>query len=139
MALEAAIAACDGPPDECYYPHAIEHHGRRFELDYRPMISAMQADIDSRVPVGRIAARFHNTLAELLKAAALIARDLADLRKVVLSGGCFANRYLTDRLTEKLVQVGFEVYSHQAVPCNDGGVALGQAVHAAAVCSESGL
>jgi hydrogenase maturation protein HypF len=139
MALEAAIAACDGPPDECYYPHAIEHHGRRFELDYRPMISAMQADIDSRVPVGQIAARFHNTLAELLKAAALIARDLADLRKVVLSGGCFANRYLTDRLTEKLVQVGFEVYSHQAVPCNDGGIALGQAVHAASICSESGL
>lgn len=139
MALEAAIAMDDSGPDTSYYPHAVEHHGRRFELDYRPMISAMQADIDSRVPVGRIAARFHNTLAELLKAAALIARDLVDLRKVVLSGGCFANRYLTDRLTEKLEQVGFEVYSHQAVPCNDGGVALGQAVHAAGICAEARL
>ncbi len=129
MALEAAIAA-----DDSYYPHAVEHHGRRFELDYRPMISAMQADIDSRVAVGRIAARFHNTLAELLKAAALIVRDMTDLRKVVLSGGCFANRYLTDRLVGRLEQVGFAVYSHQVVPCNDGGVALGQAVHAAAVC-----
>jgi len=88
MALEAAIT-----PDDDYYPHAVEHHGRRFELDYRPIISAMQADIDSRVPVGRIAARFHNTLAEL----------------------------------------------HQVVPCNDGGIALGQAVHAAAItAAESG-
>ncbi len=95
----------------------------------------MQADIDSRVPVGRIAARFHNTVVELLKVAAVLARDMADVRKVVLSGGCFANRYLSDRLQDKLRQVGFEVYSHQAVPCNDGGVALGQAVHAAAVCS----
>ncbi len=128
MAFEAAIE-----PDEAYYPHAVEHHGRRFELDYRPMISAMQADIDSRVPVGRIAARFHNTLAELLKAAALIARDLTDLHKVVLSGGCFANRYLSEQLAGRLEQVGFEVYSHRVVPCNDGGVALGQAVHAAAV------
>lgn len=128
MALEAAIE-----PDEDHYPHAVQHYGRRFELDYRPMISAMLADMDSRVAVGRIAARFHNTLAELLKVAAVIARDLTDLRKVVLSGGCFANRYMTARLEENLRQVGFEVYSHQVVPCNDGGVALGQAVAAAAM------
>ncbi len=128
MALEAAIE-----PDDGYYPHAIQHYGRRFDLDYRPMISAMLADMESRVTVGRMAARFHNTLAELLKAAAVIARDLTDLRKVVLSGGCFANRYMTARLEEKLREVGFEVYSHRVVPCNDGGVALGQAVHAAAL------
>jgi len=128
MALEAAIE-----PDDAYYPHAVVHHGRRFELDCRPMISAILADIDSRVPVGRIAARFHNTLAELLKVATLIARDLTDLHKVVLSGGCFANRCLTVQLADRLREVGFDVYTHQVVPCNDGGIALGQAVHAAAV------
>jgi hydrogenase maturation protein HypF len=131
MALEAAIAA-----DEEFYPHAILHHGRRFELDYRPMIGAMKADIDSGAPVGKIAARFHNSVVELLKAGALAARGLTDLRKVVLSGGCFVNRYLTDRLVRGLEQAGFEVYTHHMVPCNDGGVALGQAVHAAAVTAD---
>ncbi len=100
------------------------------------MVDAMRADIDSGTAVGRIAARFHNTVAELLMAAALAARDLTDLRKVVLSGGCFVNRYLTDRLVRGLEQAGFEVYTHHMVPCNDGGVALGQAVHAAAVTTD---
>jgi len=131
MALEAAITA-----DEGHYPHPVLHHDGWFELDYRPMIGAMKADIDSQVPVGTIAARFHNSVAELLKAGTLAARGLTGLRKVVLSGGCFANRYLTDRLVCVLEQSGFEVYTHRIVPCGDGGVALGQAVHAAAITAD---
>jgi len=128
IALEAAIR-----PDEEYYPHAILHYGRRFELDWRPTISALLADLEGHLEVGRIAARFHNTVVELLKAAALIARDITDINKVVLSGGCFQNRYLTTRLCDKLRAVGFEVYTHRKVPCNDGGLSLGQAAVAAAL------
>jgi len=130
MALEAAIIE-----DDEHYPHAVLHFGRRFELDYRPSISAMVADLEAGLEAGRVAARFHNTVVELLKVAAVIARDLTDLSKVVLSGGCFVNRYLTERLRRKLESLGFEVYTHREVPCNDGGIALGQAAVAAALAN----
>jgi hydrogenase maturation protein HypF len=47
---------------------------------------------------------------------------------VVLSGGCFQNSYLVERAAPALEALGFSVYTHQRVPPNDGGIALGQAV-----------
>jgi len=129
MALEAIVAeGCDD-----YYPHAIEHHGRSFELDIRPMISAIVAETQMHREPEVVSARFHNTVVELLKAGALIARDVTELDEVVISGGCFANRYVTRRLCARLGQVGMRVWAHRHVPCNDGGIALGQAAVAAAV------
>jgi hydrogenase maturation protein HypF len=49
---------------------------------------------------------------------------------VVLSGGCFQNRYLTERAVRRLSAEGFRPYWHQRVPPNDGGIALGQVVAA---------
>jgi len=46
--------------------------------------------------------------------------------RVVLSGGCFQNRYLTERTVARLREAGFQPYWHQRVPPNDGGLALGQ-------------
>ena len=51
-------------------------------------------------------------------------------RRVVLSGGCFQNRYLTERTVQRLQAAGFRPYWHQRVPPNDGGIALGQIVAA---------
>jgi hydrogenase maturation protein HypF len=47
-------------------------------------------------------------------------------KNVVLSGGCFQNRYLTERMVSRLVGSGYRPYWHQRVPPNDGGIALGQ-------------
>jgi hydrogenase maturation protein HypF len=44
----------------------------------------------------------------------------------VLSGGCFQNRYLTERMVSHLRRAGYRPYWHQRVPPNDGGIALGQ-------------
>jgi hydrogenase maturation protein HypF len=49
-------------------------------------------------------------------------------KKIVLSGGVFQNRYLTERAAAVLESRGFVVYTHRQVPPNDGGIALGQAV-----------
>lgn len=78
-----------------------------------------------RAPAGGpVAALFHNALVEWIVE---VARS-SGVRQVVLSGGCFQNRYLTERAAGKLEALGFTVYTHQRVPANDGGIALGQAV-----------
>ena len=52
--------------------------------------------------------------------------------RVSLSGGCFQNRFLTERAAQRLRQAGFEVILHRLVPPNDGGISLGQIAVAAA-------
>jgi hydrogenase maturation protein HypF len=52
-------------------------------------------------------------------------------KKVVLSGGCFQNKYLTERSVTRLRSEGFEPYWHRRIPPNDGGLSLGQLFAAA--------
>ncbi len=92
--------------------------------DWGPLILAVLADKHAGVPVSAIAARFHNALAGWIEEAAVAAQ----IQNVVLSGGVFQNRYLTERAAGLLESRGFAVYTHQRVPPNDGGIALGQAV-----------
>jgi hydrogenase maturation protein HypF len=98
--------------------------------DWRPTILAVVADQHAGVAVPLIAARFHNALIDWI----LEVAGQAELKQVVLSGGVFQNRYLTERAAAELELRGFTVYTHQRVPPNDGGVALGQAVMAGAAC-----
>jgi hydrogenase maturation protein HypF len=58
--------------------------------DWSPMIEAILTDVQKGVPVGIISAKFHNALAEGIVAVA----KHAGQDRVVLSGGCFQNRYL---------------------------------------------
>jgi hydrogenase maturation protein HypF len=96
-------------------------------LDWAPMIEAVLADTKRGVPISAISARFHNALAESIVA---VARRVGQER-VALSGGCFQNRYLTERAVWGLRTAGFRAYWHQRVPPNDGGIALGQIIAAA--------
>jgi len=50
----------------------------------------------------------------------------AEQKTVILSGGCFQNAVLTAKSAHKLKIAGFEVYCHEKIPPNDGGLALGQ-------------
>ncbi len=95
-------------------------------LDWSAMISAILTEVTHGVPTGLISARFHNALAEAVVA---VARQIGEAR-VVLSGGCFQNCYLTERTVRRLQAAGFRPCWHQRVPPNDGGIALGQIVAA---------
>jgi hydrogenase maturation protein HypF len=96
-------------------------------IDWAPMIGEILIELRRGKSAGRISAKFHNTLAEVIVA---IAREIAQ-PKIVLTGGCFQNRYLLERSVLRLSQAGFRPYWHQRVPTNDGGIALGQVVAAA--------
>jgi hydrogenase maturation protein HypF len=92
--------------------------------DWGPLILAAMADKHAGVSVPLIAARFHNALVNWI----LDVAAQAGPKQIVLSGGVFQNRYLTERAAAALESRGFEVHTHQRVPPNDGGIALGQAV-----------
>jgi hydrogenase maturation protein HypF len=93
-------------------------------LDWSPMIREILSDVERAIPVGMISAKFHNALVEGIVAVA----GRAGQKRVVLSGGCFQNRYLTERAVQRLRSEGFRPYWHQRVPPNDGGIALGQVI-----------
>jgi hydrogenase maturation protein HypF len=90
--------------------------------------------------VGRpvIAARFHNGVAAAISRVCAELRDRSGLGTVALSGGVFQNLLLTERVAGQLAGRGFRVLVHHRVPCNDGGISLGQAVVAAARTAAAG-
>ncbi len=92
--------------------------------DWEPLVRAAAADARAGVGPALMAARFHNALAAWIAEVAL----QVGVPQVALSGGVFQNRYLTERAVVLLEELGFRVYTHQRVPPNDGGIALGQAV-----------
>ncbi len=91
-------------------------------LDWAPLVQALIADAGAPATPGAMSAQFHHALVDGLVA---VAQHIGGER-VVLSGGCFQNRYLTERAVTKLQEAGFRPYWHQRVPPNDGGLALGQ-------------
>jgi hydrogenase maturation protein HypF len=124
MALEAI--AEDGVED-VYDFQLVQGAGGPLQLDLGRAIDEIVADIRGELPAGVISAKFHNTLAIALLAMAKQARESTKLGTVVLSGGVFCNRYLTNRLIALLKENGFSVLFNRDVPANDGGISLGQA------------
>lgn len=119
------------------YPIALDD-GSPFRIDPAPMIRAVVDDLRDGVPVGTIAARAHNAVADLVLAACRSGAERTGTRTVALSGGVFQNARLVQRVTRSLGVQGFEVLTHRRVPANDGGVSLGQAAIVAARDREAG-
>ena len=124
MELEATIA----PDEEEYYPISLEQEGELCIFSPLPMIKRIVEDIHQGELPGVISAKFHNSLVQLFADFCLRLREETGMEKVALSGGVFQNMYLLTHLTSRLKQLGFQVYTHNQVPPNDGGLALGQAV-----------
>ena len=124
-AMELEFAA-EGSKTEACYTAAL----RREEcmvLDWAPMVRQIVADMRLDISAATIGRKFHNTLAEWM---VMVAEEIGEER-VMLTGGCFQNKLLTELAVTKLRTAGFGVYWHQRVPPNDGGISLGQVVGAA--------
>jgi hydrogenase maturation protein HypF len=93
-----------------------------WRLDWTPVVRGVVDDVRAGTCAALVSARFHNAMVEAIVAAA--ART--GLERVVLSGGCFQNRYLLERTVARLSADGFRPVWPQRVPPNDGGIALGQ-------------
>ncbi|MET0050311.1 MAG: carbamoyltransferase HypF [Candidatus Thiodiazotropha sp.] len=107
---------------------AYDHHWRDGTIDWAPMWRALLADVLAGTAAGRIAARFHQCVAN---AVCHVGRDLAeshDIGTLVLSGGVWQNRLLLEAVSEQFQAFDLKVLAPSAVPANDGGLSLGQAV-----------
>ena len=100
-------------------------------IDPAPVWAALLADVRADVAAGRIAARFHNGVAHMVRDTCRRLRDTYGLNEVVLSGGVWQNATLLRLALALLEEDNFTVYTHRLVPANDGGLALGQAAVAA--------
>jgi len=118
--------ATDGIQTDEHYPLPLVTRSSPFVLDWAMLALSVLADATGRANMAEISAKFHNALAESVVA---VAKKIGETR-VVLSGGCFQNRYLTERTVARLRAENFSPYWHQRVPPNDGGIALGQVVAA---------
>ncbi|HET7018190.1 MAG TPA: carbamoyltransferase HypF [Streptosporangiaceae bacterium] len=96
------------------------------------LIRAIVDDLGTGVPKDLIAARFHNTVARIITVTCVALRNETNLRTVALSGGVFQNLLLLSNVVDQLETRDFRVLTHSQVPCNDGGISLGQAAIAAA-------
>jgi hydrogenase maturation protein HypF len=95
-------------------------------ISFKSMIKEIVADILKKEKTDTIATKFHNTIALAAIHQIEFASKLQNLNSVVLSGGCFQNKYLTEKLLNLLRNKGFNTYLPHLVPVNDGGIALGQ-------------
>jgi len=109
------------------YSIVIESKSTPYIVNWEPLLKDILTDIEKKVPPGLISARFHNTMAKII---VTVAEKIGE-KQVLLTGGCFQNKYLTEKASCLLEAAGFEVYRHRRIPPNDGGIAAGQILAAA--------
>ena len=107
------------------YEFGMADNGRLIRAE--PIIRGIVEDLFAEVPAPMIAARFHAAVANLILTMSQLIRDRYKLNRVVMSGGVFQNLILLNAARQNLSAVGFEVFAHNRVPTNDGGICLGQA------------
>jgi len=97
------------------------------EIDFGPAIHGIIRDLGDKLGQDIIATKFHNTVATAVRTMVRKMNAQFAVQGVALSGGTFQNFYLLNRVVTMLSQDGMRVYINKNVPCNDGGISLGQA------------
>ncbi|MDQ2811457.1 MAG: carbamoyltransferase HypF [Actinomycetota bacterium] len=119
------------PGETGAYPAGIEA-GSPFRVRGGDLILGVVDDLAAGTAPEIVAARFHHGVAALVEAGCLLTRERHGLDTVALSGGVFQNLLLLRVVVSRLRARGFRVLVHSRIPCNDGGISLGQAVVAGA-------
>jgi hydrogenase maturation protein HypF len=109
-----------------YYEFEIINQEETLIIAWKNIIKNLLTDIKNKVKIPIIAAKFHNTLSEII----LRITTEMNQKKVIITGGCFQNKYLTETTIKTLKKQEILVYWSQRIPANDGGIALGQIIAA---------
>ncbi len=127
-AIELEMMAHRLPGERDAYPFSVPLRDGVRVIEMEELFRALILEIASGTSPVRISARFHNTIARMISSVCRDVSKATGLTQVVLSGGVFQNRLLSRRALTLLHEEGLKVFVHHQVPCNDGGISLGQAV-----------
>jgi len=123
MALEAIAK----PGIDSQYIIELKQENSYTVVDFSGTINGIVRDCARKIEKGAISAKFHNTIVTAVRAMVRRMVEQTGITMVALSGGTFQNQYLLQRAVAQLKEDGLSVYLNQRVPCNDGGISLGQA------------
>lgn len=128
IALEALAESATLEQNTKSYPYKLAvAENTPFQLDFHTIFPAILDDLHIGINRCQIAGRFHKTIAEAALESCLYCSEKYKLNEVVLSGGVFQNKLLTDMLYTNLTNHGLKVFTHRLTPPNDGCIPLGQA------------
>lgn len=127
-AIELEMLATRARHEDVYYPFRIGDEQETLIVHIGDMWQAIIEDLRHDADPAIVSRRFHRTIAQVILEMCQRLAAEADLHTVALSGGCFQNRILLQVVVPLLQSADFQVLLHRQVPCNDGGVSLGQAV-----------
>ncbi|MGP8080515.1 MAG: carbamoyltransferase HypF [Dehalococcoidales bacterium] len=131
---QAAIALEMQAPDRLTktrmgnYPYSFEEQVGITVVKLGELFSALVSDARNKIAMSTISFKMHQTVARITVDVCCKISQQTGIKQVVLSGGVFQNRLLLKLTSAGLKQAGFQVLTHHLVPCNDGGLSLGQAV-----------
>jgi len=114
-----------------YYNFILDRSAEPWVIDTRPVFREMIVDVESGKGPAEIGGKFHATMALAAIETCEALADETGLERVALSGGVFQNEMLLTWVVDGLKAAGLSPLVHGRVPCNDGGISLGQAVAAA--------
>lgn len=117
--------------EQSCYAGRIETIDTMIIIDGPEVLMSMIVDMHDNVSVPIIAARFHNTVAELSAQCASAISIKNNIRQVCLSGGCFQNSMLLKRTVAALKKYNLIPVLHRLVSPNDESISYGQVVIAA--------
>ena len=127
---EAAVLLEQRSDESCKLSYPIEIHGNL--ISFRSFFQSALRDLEENVPAAILSAKFHNSLAKLIVEKVSQLSEETGIKQVVISGGCFQNKRLTEQIQQSFSYSDISLYLPAQIPCNDGGVAVGQLAVAAA-------
>lgn len=111
-----------------FYKYTVKNNKGCYVIDTRAMITAIVDDLEKGERKEIIAWRFHNTFSDIIVQMCKKARQAFSVNNVVLAGGVFFNKIISDLVQKELTKYGFCVYKPENILLGDSGLSLGQAV-----------
>ncbi len=118
---------CESELESVYEPQIVEMDDI-YSISVKELVKAVVNDIRAGIPAKKISARFHRFVGDSYLSLAEKISAETGIKTVGFSGGVFQNQVLLESMVPAFEAKGFQVLTHEQVPCNDGGIALGQAM-----------